>query len=263
MRMDGKVVVITGASMGIGEAIAREFVADGANVVLASRDLGRTETARQRIGVLDRTAATACDVRSREQLEGLVLFARERFGRIDVWVNNAGFGLVDSVQKMDMTAARAVFDTNLFAAVEAMQLVIPVMREQGSGCIINISSVSGFIGVPYMAAYCGTKHALNAFSRATHAELEGTGVRVLSVCPGFVATEFSANAVRGADRKKMTGGPKRGITAEEVARATLRAYKGGKRQIVVPWYYNPIIWLYRLFPEFLENKMKGRMRAME
>ncbi len=248
--------------MGIGEAIAKEFATEGANVVLAARDIGRTETARQRIGFLDQSASFSCDVRERPQLDELVRFATNRYGRIDVWVNNAGYGLVDSVQRMDIEQARAVFDTNLFGAVEAMQLVIPVMREQGSGCIINISSVSGFIGVPYMGPYAATKHALNAFSNAARAELLGTGVTILNVCPGFVATDFSANAVRGTDRKKMTGGKKRGVSVEYVAKATLRSYLRGKREIVVPWYYNPVIWLYRLFPSYFDRKMLAAMKSM-
>lgn len=262
MRLQGKVVVVTGASMGIGEAIAKEFVTEGANAVLASRDPGRTEAARQRIGFVERTASFSCDVRDRLRLEKLVRFATERYGRIDAWVNNAGYGLVDSVQRLNLEQARAVFDTNLFGAVEAMQLVIPVMREQGSGCIINVSSVSGFIGVPYMAPYAATKHALNAFSNAARAELIGTGVTVLNVCPGFVATDFSANAIRGTDRKKMTGGRKRGVSAEYVAKATLRGYLAGKREIVVPWYYNPIIWFYRVFPGYVDRKMLAAMKSM-
>lgn len=262
MGLNGKVAIVTGASMGIGEAIAKAFAAEGAKVVLSSRDIARVETARQRIGFQERTAAFACDVRDRAQLDALLRFALDRHGKIDIWVNNAGFGLVDSVQRMDMAATRAVFDTNLFGAVEAMQLLIPVLRQQGSGCIINISSVSGFVGVPYMATYCATKHALNAYSRATRVELAGTGVKILNVCPGFVATEFSANAIRGADRKKMTGGSKRGVSAEYVAKATLKAYLGNKREIVVPWYYNPVIWAYRLFPEFIESKMRASMKAL-
>jgi len=263
MTLNGKVVVVTGASMGIGEAIAREFAAAGADVVMSSRDLARTEAARQRIGFGDRTSAFACDVRERGRLEALLRFVLDRYGRIDVWVNNAGFGLIDSVQRMDMASVRGVFDTNLFAPVEAMQLVIPQMRQQGNGCIVNVSSVSGFVGVPYMSAYAATKHALNAFSNAARAELGGTGVRILSVCPGFVATDFSANAVRGTDRKKMRGGAKRGVSAEYVAKATLRAYLGHKRQIVVPWYYNPVIWAYRLFPGYFDSRMLARMKSMD
>src|SRR5512142_3397195 len=102
MRLQGQAVVVTGASMGIGEAIAKLFAEEGAHVVLSSRSLDRIEAARQRIGNLDRTMAIPCDVSDPQQSKLLLERTLERFGRIDVWVNNAGFGLVDSIQHMDM-----------------------------------------------------------------------------------------------------------------------------------------------------------------
>ncbi|HEU5400626.1 MAG TPA: SDR family NAD(P)-dependent oxidoreductase [Terriglobales bacterium] len=262
MRLQGKVVVVTGASMGIGEAIAKVFAEDGAKVVLSSRSREHLEAARARIGVPDRTTAVICDVSDPSQAKALLQTTLDRFGRVDVWVNNAGFGLVDSIQRMDMNACRKMFDTNLFGAIQCTQNVIPVMRQQGSGCIINVSSVAGFIGVPYMAAYGATKHALNCISRATRAELAGTGVRVLNVCPGFVDTQFSTNAIRGTDRKKMRAANQRGISAEQVARATLRGYLGNKKELIVPWFYNLVILTYRIFPSVIENAMRAKMKDL-
>jgi short-subunit dehydrogenase len=261
MRLDGKVAVVTGASMGIGEAIAKLFAQEGAKVVLSSRDLVRLEAARQRIGMLDRTVVVACDVADPAQSAALVQSTISRYGRIDIWINNAGFGVVDSLERMDMAACRRMFDTNLFGAIQCMQQVIPVMRQQGSGCIINISSVAGFIGVPYMAAYGATKHALNCISKATRAELAGTGVHILNICPGFVATNFSGNAVRGTDRKKMGDGG-RGISAEQVAQATLSGYLKRRREVIVPWFYNLVILAYRLLPGPIEKTMRARMRPL-
>ena len=184
MRLAGKVAVVTGASMGIGEAIAKLFVEEGAAVVLSSRDEGRLEVARQRIGHADRTLSIFCDVRNREDIERLLSLTLHNFHRIDIWVNNAGYGLADSVAKMDVTACRAMFDTNLFGAIDGMQVVMPVLVQQGSGTIINISSVAGHIPVPFKAAYSATKFALNAIGKAARVELDGTGVNVLTVCPG-------------------------------------------------------------------------------
>src|SRR3954465_6939602 len=199
MDLTGKVVVITGASMGIGEAIAKEFVERGASVVFSSRDLARAEAARQRVGGLERTAAVACDVTQRAEIEKLVSQALSRFQRIDAWINNAGYGLMDSVESMDMRECRRMFDTNLSGPIDAMQLVIPVMKKQASGTIINIASTAGHIAVPFMAAYCATKHAMRAIGNAARVELRGTGVNVLTVCPGYISTDFSVNAVKGKE----------------------------------------------------------------
>lgn len=262
MRLQRQVIVVTGASMGIGEAIAKVFSDEGANVVLSSRSGERVEDARARIGNSDRTIAVACDVSDPLQAKALLQTTLDRFGRVDVWVNNAGFGLVDSIERMDMSACRKMFDTNLFGAIQCIQTVIPVMRQQRSGCIINVSSVAGFIGVPYMAAYGATKHALNCISRATRVELAGTGVTILNVCPGFVDTQFSVNAIRGADRKKMRAANQRGISAAQVARAILRAYLSRRQEIVVPWYYNLVIGLYRIFPRLIEGAMQRKMKSL-
>src|SRR3954471_22514404 len=144
-NVNGKIVVITGASMGIGEALARTFVENGAEVLMASRDANRVETARERIGHREKTMAASCDVTRREDVDQLRDLALKAYGHIDVWINNAGFGINDSVEKMDLGEARRMFDTNLWGALHGMQAVIPVMRKRGSGTIINISSVAGYI----------------------------------------------------------------------------------------------------------------------
>jgi len=251
-NLSGKVVVVTGASMGIGEAIARIFAGHGASVVLLSRDAGRAETARSRIGHAEHTLALACDVRHREELDRVLGLAMQHFGRVDVWVNNAGHGLFDSVAQMDMALCRDTFDTNFFGAVAAMQAVVPVMRQQGSGAIINISSVAGHIPLPFHAVYSATKFAMNAIGKAARIELHGTGIDVITVCPGYVRTEFGANALRGREVKQVRPTSVRGISAERVARAVLAGYQKKKREVIVPWTMHPVVKLYQLFPGLVE-----------
>jgi short-subunit dehydrogenase len=253
--LTGRVVVVTGASMGIGEALARIFAAYGASVVLSSRDAGRAEAARQRIGRLERTLALSCDVRNREEIDKVVSLTLHHFGRIDVWINNAGYGMRDSVEMMDMAECRAMFDTNLFGAIHGMQAVIPVMKQQRSGTIINISSVAGHIPLPYSAAYSASKFAMNAVGKAARGELRGTGVRVLTVCPGYVKTNFEANRVPGRSGMELRQPARIGISADRVARATLRAYLKGKREIVVPWTNHIYVKFYQLFPGLVEDSM--------
>jgi uncharacterized protein len=254
----GKVVVVTGASMGIGEAVARAFADKGAGVVLLSRDAGRAEAARARLGFPQRTAAFSCDVRHSEEIDRAIGLTLHHFERIDVWVNNAGHGLLDSVSQMQMSASHDLFETNFFGAVAAMQAVIPLMRQQGGGTIINISSVAGHIPLPFHAAYSASKFALNAIGKAARIELKNDGIHVLTVCPGYVQTAFGDNAVRGNEIKRVRPSSVRGITAERVARATLQGYLKRKREVIVPWTMHFPVKLYQLFPSLVERAM-GKM----
>jgi short-subunit dehydrogenase len=263
MHLQGKVAVITGASMGIGEAIAKLFADHGAAVVLSSRDQDRVQAARERIGRPERTLAVACDVCDPAQIAGLLRAAQEAFGRVDIWVNNAGFGLLDSIERMQRDDYRRMFETNLFAAIEAMQQVIPVMRRQGSGSIINISSVAGYIAVPYMGAYAATKAALNRISRAARLELAGTGVSVINICPGYVRTDFGKNAVRGTDRMRISERVRHGITAERVAETVLRACDRNLAESIVPGGYRLLIALAILAPFVIDFGLKQMMRKDE
>jgi short-subunit dehydrogenase len=254
-QLSGKVVVITGASMGIGEAIAKVFGDRGANIVLLSRDAERAEAARGRIGHAESTLGLACDVRNREEIDRVVGLTLHHCQRIDIWINNAGHGILDSVANVDMAACRETFETNFFGAVEATQAVIPVMQQQGSGTIINISSVAGHIPIPFHAAYSATKFAMNAIGKAARIELKTYGINVMTVCPGYVRTDFGANTYKGKEQKQVRPAQVRGISAERVARAVLQGYLKQKREVVVPWTMHPAIKLYQLFPELVEWAM--------
>jgi len=262
-ELSNKVVVVTGASMGIGEAIAKIFAEHGASVVLLSRDSGRAEAARGRIGHTDRTLALACDVRYREEIDRVLSLTLHHFDRCDIWVNNAGHGLLDSVETLDMTACRDTFDTNFFGSVASMQAVIPIMKQQGSGAIINISSVAGHVPLPYHAVYSATKFAMNAFGKAARVELKPYGIHVMTVCPGYVRTDFGANARRGREVKVVRPDSVKGITAERVARATFNGYLKSKREVIVPWFMHPVVKLYQWFPALVEWGMGRTVHPTE
>lgn len=248
--------MVTGASMGIGEAIAKLFTDQGATLVMLSRDAGRVEAARTRVGHSERTLAMACDVRHREEIDRAVGLTMHHYQRIDVWINNAGHGLLDSVAQMEMAACREMFDTNFFGAVMGMQAVIPIMRQQGGGTIINISSVAGHIPLPFHAAYSATKFAMNAIGKAAGVELKKDGIHVLTVCPGYVRTAFGQNVVLGNEQKRVRPNSVRGITAERVARATLQGYLKRKREVIVPWTMYVPQKIYQLFPAVVEWAMQ-------
>lgn len=260
MRAQGKIVVITGASMGIGEALAKVFLEEGASVVISSRDLGRAQAAQTRLFTPDRTLAVACDVCKHEQVQALLLAALDRFGRVDVWVNNAGHGLLDSVSEMSPAEFRRLMDTNLFGAVDCMQAVIPVMKQQGSGVILNIASVAGHIPVPYMAAYSASKFALIALSKAARLELLGTGVSVIAISPGYIATDFGANAAKGKDAMRMSAAARNRMSADDCARVVFNGYLKNGREVIVPWTYKIPIFLYDNFPGLTERFMRRMLK---
>jgi short-subunit dehydrogenase len=260
MKLEGKVAVITGASMGIGEAIAKLFLQEGAKVVLCSRDLARTKAAEQRIGGGANTLSVACDVSRRDQVDALVQSAVAKFGRIDIFVNNAGFGLNDAVAEMDMAEFRKMFDTNLFGAVECMQAVVPIMRRQGGGDIVNISSVSGHIATPYMSGYAATKHAMNAIGKAGRMELLRHNINVLTVCPGYIATDFVKNMVKGKHSERVGSSVKYAVTPDVVADATLQGLLKRKREVIVPKFYQMVIRMYQAAPGVVERRIRKALR---
>jgi short-subunit dehydrogenase len=260
MKLEGKVAVITGASMGIGEAIAKLFLQEGAKVVLCSRDLARTKAAEQRIGGGANTLSVACDVSKRDQVDALVKAAVAKFGRIDIFVNNAGFGLNDAVAEMDMAELRRMFDTNLFGAIECIQAVVPIMRQQGGGDIVNISSVSGHIATPYMSGYAATKHAMNAIGKAARMELLRHNINVLTVCPGYIATDFVKNMVKGKHSERVGSSVKYAVTPDVVATATLQGMLKRKREVIVPKAYQMIIRMYQAAPGVVERTIRKRLK---
>src|SRR3954452_19931934 len=184
----GRVALVTGASSGIGEAAARELFAAGFTVYGTSR---KTAAWDQRDGVV----FLPLDVTDDQSVADAVRAVLARSGRIDVLVNNAGLGVTGAAEESSIEQARALFETNLFGSIRTTRAVLPHMREQGSGRIINVSSVLGFVPAPFMALYAATKHAIEGYSESLDHEVREHGVRVLLVEPAYTRTSFDANAV--------------------------------------------------------------------
>ena len=181
-----RVALVTGASSGIGEAAARQLVDAGFTVYGTSR---RATAGEKRDGVV----FLPLDVTDDQSVAGAIGEVLYRSGRIDVLVNNAGLGVSGAAEESSVDQARALFETNLFGAMRMTRAVLPVMRTQGRGRIINVSSVVGLIPVPFMALYASSKHALEGYSQSVDHELREYGVRVLLVEPGFTKTGFDSN----------------------------------------------------------------------
>lgn len=206
--LSGQVVVVTGASSGIGEAIARRLVRVGAKVVITAR---RPEQLNSLARELDSSGANVLamvgDITSDTDRRALVAEALKKFGRIDALVNNAGFGTRGPLELVPVEAIRRNFETNVFSLIALTQLVIPAMRERGSGCVVNIGSVAGRIARPLSSVYDSTKHALEALTDGLRGEMQPFGVRVTLIRPGFIATEFISAADKASGEFTGTVGP--------------------------------------------------------
>lgn len=195
-----QVVVITGASSGIGEATARRLARAGAHVVLTARRPERLERLAREIDPSGRRVlAVAGDITVAADRARLVDSAVKKFGRIDALVNNAGYGTRGPVELVPLELWRRNFETNVFALVALTQLVLPAMRARRDGCIVNIGSVAGRIARPLSSVYDSTKHALEALTDGLRGELRPFGVRATLIRPGFILTEFIASATAASD----------------------------------------------------------------
>jgi short-subunit dehydrogenase len=192
MDIQNKVVIITGASAGIGLTTARLFAANGAKVALAARSMDKLSALESE---LDGSYAVQVDMTDVSSIKGMVEKVREHYGRIDVLINNAGQGMFLPLEQVDLQQARDLIELNVIGPLAAMQAVIPIMREQGGGLIINISSGLSKMSVPNLGVYASTKTALNMISLTARAELANDNIRLSIVYPGRTATEFAKNAV--------------------------------------------------------------------
>ena len=192
-KLDGKVAVVTGASSGIGAATAEALAAEGAHVAVAARRSERLEELKNNIesnGGNGRVLTVECDVADEEQAHELVQKAHREFGQVDILVNNAGVMLLSRIEKSLSKEWRQMFDVNVLGLLYTTDAAVEIMKEQGSGHIVNISSVAGRTSGPMTGVYSGTKYAVNAISQALREELVSDNIRVTIVEPGAVATEL-------------------------------------------------------------------------
>jgi NADP-dependent 3-hydroxy acid dehydrogenase YdfG len=209
MRLEGKVAFITGASAGIGSAVARALDAEGAHVALASRrgdDLG-----------LDDSLGLACDVRDQPQLDQAMQATVDRFGRLDILVANAGVGAYGPFLELDPEHLEEMIDINVKGTIYAVRAALPHLLASGEADIVTLASEAGRRGLPYEAVYCASKFAQVGFTRALDHELRERGIRCTNVCPGGVATEFALGRGRTPDMPELAGM----MSAEDVAEVVL------------------------------------------
>ena len=233
MRIEGRTVIITGASSGIGRETAREFASRRANVVLASRNREKLEAIAQDLASLPgHRLVVPTDVTDQLATEALVRRTVEEFGTLDILVNNAGVGLFAPIADGSIENMRYLFEVNFWGAVHAIQAAAPYMESQKRGHIVNVSSIAGHISPPYMGMYAATKHALAAMSDALRNEVASAGVRVSTVYPGLTQTNFMENMLQEVEAPQMPP-VVRWVTARTVGQRIAQAVRWNIRDVYI------------------------------
>jgi len=191
MSLEGKTAFITGATKGIGRAVAESLIELGASVFICSRNRDEIETTVDSLSPKGNAAGKLCDVRVEDQVRAALESCEKRFGGIDILVNNAGMGFFNkTIEEMSSDEFRQTLETNLFGVYYACHHAIPIIKKRGGGYIINISSLAGQNPHPRMAAYNASKFGLNGFSEALMQEVRQDNIKVSYICPGSVNTYF-------------------------------------------------------------------------
>ena len=245
MNYAGKVVVVTGASSGIGEESAIEFAKRKANVILVARRKEKLDQVAQKISKYNSQVMTLqCDVSQKSQVESMSKTVLEKTGRIDILVNNAGFAIYGTVADLKVEEIESQIATNFFGMIYCTKAFLPKMLDQKSGHIVNVASVAASFGLPGMASYCASKFAMLGFSEGLYHELKGTGVRVTVVSPIMVRTNFFDNtSFKSVPKYSPTS-----LSSKTVAKAVIKAASSSRLEIIVPPFVRVAVWAKQTFP---------------
>ena len=250
MKIDAKVALITGASAGIGAACAAEFARAGAKLSLCAR----SEEGLRRAAAGAEALITAGDLTDEAVRRRVVERTLERFGAIDILINNAGVGLYIPSWEAPEVEVRRLMELNFFALLGMIRLVTPHMRARRSGTIVNVGSIGGKIVLPWLTVYSASKYAVGALTEGLRMELRRDGIRTMLVCPGYVRTEFQRRAV-GEVPPQMVKGRRFAITAAECATAIRRGVERDARTVMAPRAGWLLVALARLLPRAVEARM--------
>lgn len=247
--LKGKVILITGASSGFGEEAARLFAKEGCHVVLAARRVERLQTIVTEIQSAGGEAfAIPIDVNQRAEIDRMVQIVLERYNKVDILFNNAGFGGVDWFENLKPERhIEALVRVNLTGTMLVTHAVLPAMLARRQGHIINMSSVAGLIASPLITTYAASKYGVRAFTDALRREVSPFGIKVSGIYPGPATTEFGKHLERTKARQRVNKIDVH-MTSEYVARRIVAIAKHPRRSLVIPWWFRVITTFDTLFP---------------
>ena len=253
--LQGKTIIITGASAGVGEATAKLCAAEGANVVIAARSKKELMALAKSLG--KNALAVVTDVAKTQDCTALLNAAIERFGQIDGLVNNAGFNSRGAVEAVALEAMEQIIEVNLKAPIRLCKMVLPHLRASSGGAIVNVASLAGRVPLDHEATYSASKFGLRGFSFAMAEELYGTGISVSVVSPGPIDTGFIMSDIEGVPDMVFSQPMS---SADDVARAIIASLKDGKRERVMN-VMSGILANLAYFAPSLRTALKPRLEA--
>ncbi|WP_339698625.1 SDR family oxidoreductase [uncultured Roseivirga sp.] len=235
MSLTNKTIWITGASSGIGEALAMQLSAEGAQLILSARRQTELERVKSNCSNQDNIKILTLDLAEADSLVTKTNEAIALFGEVDILINNGGISQRSLVKDTKLEVDRNLMEVNYFGNIALAKNLLPHMLKKGSGHFVVVTSLTGIFGTPYRSGYAATKHALHGFYDSLRAELEDDGIKVTIAAPGFVKTNVSVNALVGDGSKAnvMDEAQAKGISAEDCAKAIIKAIKKEKREIYI------------------------------
>ena len=254
MDFKNKVVLITGASSGIGKQTAIEFAKLGSNIILVARKKDKLEQVENQLKQFHvTTLVCTCDISKKDQVQSMSKIVLEKFNSIDILVNNAGFAIYGSVSDLSINEIESQMETNYFGTIYCIKFFLPSMLKKKSGHIVNVASVAASFGLPGIASYCASKFAMLGFSEGLKHELSGTGVGLTVVSPIMVKTEFFDHP----SFEKMPKYSPTSLSPKTVAKAIVKAANSSRLEIITPSIVRIAVWLKHTFPYFI-NPILGK-----
>jgi dehydrogenase/reductase SDR family member 7B len=258
MRFRDKIVWVTGASSGIGEALAGVFSREGAQLVLSSRNNQELERVRKACKDAERHLIVPLDLTQYDDLPRVTADVLRRFGHVDVLVHSGGVSQRSLVVDTALSTDRAIMDLNFFGTVALTKALLPSMLARKSGHIVPISSVVGYVGTPLRSSYSASKHALHGFFDSLRAEVAKDGIDVTIVCPGYIRTNVTRNALTGDGSAfgKMDQTHDHAMRPEECARQIVNAVAGRKQEVVIGGKETWVVSLKRFTPRLVSRMVR-------